>query len=202
LRCNRQIPCDTCIRRKLQASCHYASNAKRNKASRQVSIDDRLQRLEELVSDSLSNTGIIHQPGDFLAEGGLTGASSADLQIPPKSTLNDQSLCLNVKSAPERESPYLHEQDGQVVYKEASHWMSIMQEIKDIRADLSSHDSLASENFETIHNVNIQPDINLDISLSHALSVTDAISSLPPQPTCDILLSSYFNSRYMVLGMN
>ena len=155
-----------------------------------------------MVSNSLSNTGIIHQPGNLPADGGLTGAVSVDFQIPPKFTITVQSLPLEVKTAPERESPYLHEQDGQVVYKEASHWMSIMQEIKDIRADLSSHDSLASENLENIQDVNIQPDINLNVSLSPVLSVTDAIRALPPQPTCDILLSSYFNSRYTVFGMN
>jgi hypothetical protein len=77
-----------------------------------------------------------------------------------------------------------------------------MQEIQDIRADLSSQDSLATDDLDITHNVEIQPDINLDVSLSRVLSVTDAISSLPPQPTCDILLSNYFNSRYMVLGMN
>lgn len=76
-----------------------------------------------------------------------------------------------------------------------------MQEIKDIRADLSSHDSLASDDLENIQDVELQPGINLDVSLSHVLSVADAISSLPPQPTCDILLSSYFNCRYMVLGV-
>lgn len=77
-----------------------------------------------------------------------------------------------------------------------------MQEIQDIRADLSSQDSLATDDLDITHNVEIQPDINLDVSLSRVLSVTDAIKSLPPQPTCDILLSNYFNSRYMVLGMN
>lgn len=79
--------------------------------------------------------------------------------------------------------------------------MSIMQEIKDIRADLSSHDSLPSENLDTTESVDIQPDINLNVSFNHVLSVNDAINSLPPQPACDTLLSNYFNSRYMILGM-
>jgi hypothetical protein len=77
-----------------------------------------------------------------------------------------------------------------------------MQEIQDIRADLSSQDSLATDDLGITHHEEIQPDINLDVSLSRILSVTDAIKSLPPQPTCDSLLSNYFNSRYMVLGMH
>lgn len=75
-----------------------------------------------------------------------------------------------------------------------------MQEIKDIRADLSSQDSLTSENLDTTESVDIQPDINLNVSFNHVFSVNDAINSLPPQPACDILLSNYFNSRYMILG--
>lgn len=76
-----------------------------------------------------------------------------------------------------------------------------MQEIKDIRADLSSQDSLPSENLDIAESVDIRPDINLNVSFNHVLSVNDAINSLPPQPACDILLSNYFNSRYMILGM-
>lgn len=79
--------------------------------------------------------------------------------------------------------------------------MSIMQEIKDIRADLSSQDSLPSENLDTTQSVDVQIDINLNVSFNHLLSVNDAINSLPPQPACDILLSNYFNYRYMILGM-
>lgn len=133
------------------------------------------------------------------AESDWTGPSSLELQTPPES---EQSSCVDAKSVPARESPHLHEQNGQAVYMEPSHWMSIMQEIQDIRADLSSQDSVATDDLDITHNVEIQPDINLDVSLSRVLSVTDAIKRLPPQTTCDILLSNYFNSRYMVLGMN
>lgn len=104
---------------------------------------------------------------------------------------------------PAKEAPnLLHEQNGQAVYFEPSHWMSIMQEIKDIRADLSSHNSVTSDNPGIIQDVDIQPDINLAVSFCYVLSVSDAIKTLPIQPTCDILLSNYFNSRYMVLGMH
>lgn len=109
---------------------------------------------------------------------------------------------METKSVPARESPRFHEQYGQAVYVEPSHWISIMQEIQDIRAELSSQDSLTTDDLDITHHVEIQPDINLDVSLSRVLSVTDAISSLPPQPTCDILLANYFNCRYMVLGMH
>ncbi|KAF3389018.1 hypothetical protein F1880_003481 [Penicillium rolfsii] len=200
LRCDRQIPCDTCTRRKLQASCHYASNAKRGnpKASRQISFDDRLQRIEELVSASLINTGAIRQSEGCVAESNWTGPSSLELRTPPES---EQLSCDDANSIPAKESPHLQQQNGQAVYMEPSHWMSIMQEIQNIRADLSSQDSLATDDLDVKHNDEILTDINLDVSLSRALSVTDAISSLPPQSTCDILLSNYFNSRYMVPGI-
>jgi hypothetical protein len=143
--------------------------------------------------------GSIRQSEACFAESDWIGPSSFELQTPPES---EQPSCIDAKSAPARESPHLHEQNGQAVYMEPSHWMSIMQEIQDIRADLSSQDSLATDDLDITHDVEIQPDINLDVLLSRVLSVTDAISSLPPQPTCDILLANYFNSRYMVLGMH
>jgi hypothetical protein len=79
--------------------------------------------------------------------------------------------------------------------------MSILQDIKDMRADLSSHASHTSDELASSQNLGLEPDINLGIALRETLSISDVLNSLPPQPTCDVLLSQYFNSRYMVLGM-
>lgn len=109
---------------------------------------------------------------------------------------------MGVASGPGKETPrFLHDQNGESVYVEPSHWMSILQDIKDVRADLSCHASLASNELASSQDLGLQPDISLGIALRDTLSISDVLNSLPAQPTCDVLLSLYFNSRYMVLGM-
>ena len=124
------------------------------------------------------------------------------LGTPPASTVNDRFSQLGAGSDPGKETPrFLHDQNGEAVYMEPSHWMSILQDIKDMRADLSSQGSLASNELASSQDLGLEPDISLGITLRDTLSISDVLSSLPAQPICDVLLSQYFNSRYMVLGM-
>lgn len=116
--------------------------------------------------------------------------------------MNDRFSQLGAGSDPGKETPrFLHDQNGEAVYMEPSHWMSILQDIKDMRADLSSQGSLASNELASSQDIGSEPDISLGIALRDPLSICDILSSLPAQPICDVLLSQYFNSRYMVLGM-
>lgn len=109
---------------------------------------------------------------------------------------------MGVARGPGKESPrFLHDQNGESVYMEPSHWMSILQDIKDMRADLSSDGSLASNELASSYDLGFEPDLSLGIALRDTLNLSDVLHSLPAQPSCDILLSQYFNSRYMVLGI-
>ncbi|KAJ5825685.1 hypothetical protein N7474_002823 [Penicillium riverlandense] len=70
-----------------------------------------------------------------------------------------------------------------------------------MRADLSSNSSLAFHEPASSQDLGLEPDINLSIARKDISTVSEVLTSLPPQPTCDMLLSQYFNSRYMVLGV-
>jgi hypothetical protein len=164
-------------------------------------LNDRLKNIEELVSSLISKENAT-QPGSHPRGVILPGLSAPPLESPPKSTMNDRCSPLGPGSAPGRELPhFLHDHNGEAVYMEPSHWMSILHDIKDMRADLSSHGSHTSNELASSQNLGLEPDINLGIALRETLSISDVLNSLPPQPTCDVLLSQYFNSRYMVLGM-
>lgn len=78
--------------------------------------------------------------------------------------------------------------------------MSILQEIKCVRESLPSEESSAPD--ETPH-LDDGPDFDLNLNMGpgNRFSISDALTYLPVQPVCDMLLSKYFNSRYMVLGM-
>lgn len=132
----------------------------------------------------------------------MTGPSPSDLGNLPESAVNDQFSQLRMKSKPGREtSRFTRDQNGEVIYMEPSHWMSILQDIKDMRADLSSHNSLAFQELASNQDLRLEPDISLGIGRKDISTVSDVLTFLPAQPTCDVILSQYFNSRYMVLGM-
>lgn len=93
----------------------------------------------------------------------------------------------------------LHDQNGDAVYTDPSHWMSILQEIKFVRESLPSPESSAPD--DTLHSDSGPGfDLNLNMGPGDRFSIADALACLPTQPVCDMLLSKYFNSRYMVLG--
>ncbi|KLO93118.1 uncharacterized protein LW93_6111 [Fusarium fujikuroi] len=52
LKCNRILPCDSCIKRNKQALCHYASNADRHdkRVEKAETVADRLKNLESLIA--------------------------------------------------------------------------------------------------------------------------------------------------------
>lgn len=118
--------------------------------------------------------------------------------------VNEPSEPLSEKtSTPENEAlRVLHDHNGEAIYTEPSHWMSILQEIKFVRANLPPQEF--SPPSETPHAVGQGLESDFDVSLNlgpcDRLSIPDALTSLPAQPVCDMLLSRYFNSRYMVLG--
>ncbi|KAL1970425.1 hypothetical protein VTN77DRAFT_5586 [Rasamsonia byssochlamydoides] len=179
LKCNRGLPCDTCIKRKKQSSCEYASNANRNKPNtgRQSNLADRLQNLEKLVFQFLQNGVTLQQPDDYRK---TNGNENPSVQM------------TSVERAMETRGS-LHVQGDKTNYVDSSHWLSILDDIKDIREQLSLSNTHAVEN--EVEN----EQVDLVFSPMPIPSIREILHSLPPRPVCDSLLSQYFNSRYMIL---
>lgn len=98
------------------------------------------------------------------------------------------------------ETPHLQETvDGQVNYIDPGHWLSILDDIKEVREHLSVPSQPASQS-ETGLGADRESDAGFLLGSSQNASLDEILSSLPSQPTCDMLLSWYFNSRFMVLG--
>ncbi|SPO01772.1 uncharacterized protein DNG_04445 [Cephalotrichum gorgonifer] len=132
-------------------------------------------------------------------------ASSFELESGPLPAQHGSALSgLSGDDALTPETPHLQETfDGQVNYIDPSHWMSILEDIKEVREHLSGqvptqpmshHDTRFNLDHE-VTDPSFLPNSVQDVSLDEILS------SLPSQPICDMLLSWYFNSRYMVLGI-
>jgi hypothetical protein len=122
---------------------------------------------------------------------------------------NRESFTTSASKEPDKsqgltaEAPRLREtEDGQVNYIDRSHWQAILEDIKEVREHLTLPTVQSSPDYQTDFSENY---LNLDPGLifgsTSATQLAEILVSLPPQPICDMLLSTYFNSRFMVLGM-
>jgi hypothetical protein len=188
--------------------CHYAINASRSKAvsSLPQGLKDRLENLESLVSSLVSGDSNIqdqtHSGNETIKDNNeiLTFLSPKQGSLAkPTATWEGPNKGEDIVT---QKALHLQEtKGGQVNYVDPSHWQAILEDIKEVRDHISvlNHTSLQSEpNYEII-DPNSDPSMIFG-SISKA-ELTEILSSLPLQPICDMLLSWYFNSRFMILGM-
>lgn len=71
---------------------------------------------------------------------------------------------------------------NQVNFVGSEHWESVLEDITELRIDLETDDSAMTD---------FKPQILFGIN--HA-SVSDILSSIPPRPVCDALVSRWFRS--------
>lgn len=195
------------MRRDKASLCNYAANASRTKPgpSKPRDLKDRLNTLENLVSSFLSGDAII-QPGllpqgEPIAGDGEIMASLAEQYDRSTTQTSAPSSSSGGEDGLTPETPHLQETEaGQVNYIDPSHWLSILDDIKEVREHLSVSNQPIPQNetdFNVDHGIS---DASLLFSSTQNASLDEIISSLPSQPICDMLLSWYFNNRYMVLG--
>jgi hypothetical protein len=206
LKCNRALPCDACIRRDKSSLCTYAANASRSKpeSSKQRDLKDRLNTLESLVSSFISGDTAILPRSPINAGSNIESTGSVVSSTDQLSNTGKLDTAPSSSSGREYaltpETPHLQEtREGQVNYIDPSHWLSLLEGIKDVRDHLSMPTQPLSQN-DTGPDVNQASDASFLFNLNQTSSLDEILSSLPSQPICDMLLSWYFNSRYMVLG--
>ncbi|PKS05661.1 hypothetical protein jhhlp_008180 [Lomentospora prolificans] len=204
LKCNRGLPCDTCIKRDKSSLCKYAPNATRNKPgpSKPRDLRDRLNTLENLVSSFISGDAVIQsrllsEIQSTEKEGGkFSSGYERDDLAPNRGSAPSSTSADEYPLTPE--TPHLQETtDGQVNYIDPSHWLSILDDIKEVREHLSGSRNTVPQYH--VYSAGGRGDASLLFS-DQSLSVDEILTSLPSQPICDMLLSWYFNSQFMVLG--
>lgn len=186
-KCNRGSPCDSCIKRNKESSCEYADKTYQNKPK--TSTVNRLQSLENLVLQFLQN-GVSQKQseGETSSPSGISASAEASAEV---------STAADVPQRAE-ERGTLHVEDGQMNYVDSSHWLSILNEIKDVRDQLSSS-SLKDEEDRSFEENRPQRETDLVFGQPQCRNTSEIMQSLPPRSVCDILLSQYFNSQYMVI---
>lgn len=204
LKCNRGMPCESCVRRDKAASCTYAGNAARSggraaKQARPRDLKDRLASLEDLVSA-------------FLAE--PSGPPAADAVLDVESTAEQFSRTALSINLVDRETATDTAVQGTpdstrraVSHIDPSHWLSILEDIKEVREHLdeTASESTAPSTSKSASDYDTggsDPSLVLGTGQLSRTAVTldGIIAGLPARPVCDMLLSWYFNSQFMVLG--
>ncbi|EHK42629.1 hypothetical protein TRIATDRAFT_2481, partial [Trichoderma atroviride IMI 206040] len=185
---NRGQPCEGCVKRGQAASCRYAPNAIRNKPRAQkVNIQERLDKLESLLS-SMVSTASPPAPVDF---GAALGAGH-----------HGKSAAGSGSGSSTSKLPHRHESgDGQVVYVDPSHWMAILDEIKEVREHLSASDHPLLQEQSQHKSHPPEEEVSFLYGASPATNMEDILTDLPPRQTCDSLISQYFNSQFMASGI-
>ncbi|KAG5797987.1 hypothetical protein H9Q69_002992 [Fusarium xylarioides] len=176
LKCNRNLPCDSCIKRNKQSLCHYASNADRldKHAEKNESVADRLKNLESLIAtvaektQKPSPTSSMHNNDNTAqTQHGITGVDSMHLSD------NSGSEALDNRE---------NAANGLVGQVDSSHWSSILDNIKAIRDELpaaSPHASTLSS--VTINNDAYTSEADFDMGSPDGLTIERILSALPPR---------------------
>lgn len=233
LKCSRTSPCESCVRRDKAVSCIYATNAVRNSSninrtggasagrSRSVKprdLKDRLSSLETLVSSFLAQsssptTAAVPLQGlSQVTSHEMDGSIDLTTEQLSRTTFSAEDQGYRTVSANEADNKGAVSTEvmlGSVKFIDPSHWLSILDDIKEVREHLagqedsdSTPDTLDNAPASTTPSGSSDPSILLASPPAHGTASLDEIlTRLPAKSVCDMLLSWYFNSQFMVLGM-
>ncbi|RKK15186.1 hypothetical protein BFJ65_g11727 [Fusarium oxysporum f. sp. cepae] len=195
LKCNRSLPCDSCIKRNKQTLCHYASNADRHdkRGEKNESVADRLKNLESLIATVAQKS----QKKDSLSALSLNENSlQKEYQTPsPRNAQPSQNFISEAVA---------HSDDniasGLVGQVDSSHWSSILENIRAIRDELPAASPQTSTlSSVTLNNEASTSEADFDMGSPDGLSIEHILSALPPRQVCDTLISVFFLSHYTMM---
>ncbi|CAD0109657.1 unnamed protein product [Aureobasidium uvarum] len=182
LKCDRQRPCSSCIKRGESSTCEYTSVAVKQKPKpRSVNSDaaaSRLQRLEDMVN------GLMH-----------TAPMSNFVVTPPSSSISPQidTPAYSEVSA----GGHLSQQGTQVNYIGGTHWASILESIHEIRSVMDSdlNDDPSEPAQPTPSSLKADPLFGQE----ELLTIDQVRAALPERHRVDSLVASYFKESFLTL---
>ncbi|KAI1208646.1 fungal-specific transcription factor domain-containing protein [Annulohypoxylon truncatum] len=189
LKCNREHPCSTCARRGVGPSCTYASNLPPHDGPNQpdrasLSVQDRIQQLEDLVVNLMKTSGITPIP-ESPSSKSPTGSTLAP--TPAKQTHETHE-----DASPTSDCGSMKLSEASVSYVSGSHWASILEGIGELK------DHLEEEESQTIHHVTETPEFDIPgpqllYGCPRHATKEELLASVPPRLVVDRLVSHYFN---------
>ena len=193
LKCDRVKPCLNCTKRGQPESCDYIKHDSSRprpagvQGTTNVQLQDRVRQLEDMVMNLLNSQTTLDQDvptadkspsaislAGLIKDGGFakSAAPSPDSQIDP--------------NVPKASLGTFARARDEVNFVGSEHWEAILEDITDLKIDLGTPD--------TSEIVDFKPQILFGINHS---SRSDIISSIPPKPVCDVLISRCFRTMDM-----
>ncbi|KAI1089709.1 fungal-specific transcription factor domain-containing protein [Rostrohypoxylon terebratum] len=190
LKCDRGHPCVTCARRGLGSSCTYALNVPpinepSQPAKAPLSVQDRIQQLENLVVDLMKTSGIKTIPDTPVS---MSPPDSVIASTPAQQIAHD--------SSPVSDCGSMRLGGKSVSYVSGDHWAAILEGIGELK------DHLEEEELQNIHQADETPEVDISgpqllYGCPKHLTKEELLASIPPRPVTDRLVSYYFNSFEM-----
>jgi hypothetical protein len=148
--------------------------------------------------------GVSQSPAGSNGTGkGSTSSGSSSLPA-RRSTITDRSSLTSPEDRPLRSEANFNDTNGlldvngaETNYVDSSHWLSVLNEIKEVREYLQPG-NVARE----VLNVNgpgAEASVDLVFGPVQPLQLAEIVRSVPPRHVCDSLLSYYFNTKYMIM---
>ena len=174
LKCDRESPCSSCVRRRDPTSCSYEVSIDRH---RHTQAQARLEHLEHLVGSLMGQRS------------NSTVGSTTATELPRSSGLAEHTL-------PPSSDLYYHDGSG------TTHWSAMLDDIRALRSTLDPFEEDDRDNDDTSApqaGVDMGLGIMFGASLSQSVSVEQILNTqLPSRRTADSLVSTYFRARAYV----
>jgi hypothetical protein len=172
LKCSRQQPCETCVKRNDESSCIYAkatTKSDHKSESSRAKAQDRLRQLEDLVMQMVDSDST-KDP-----EPSAQSPASADSEQAPDGVLTKSATSSN--------------------YVGGTHWSAILENIQDLKKDLGAESPGAYPEEDD----EIDMDSDTIFGMYRMIPPVSQLLAhhLPPRLQVDRLMSVYFNARAM-----
>lgn len=217
VRCDRKLPCKTCVDRGIAVSCAYKST---DFSGAKISVGDRIQQLETLVQSLLrqqcqaQNSSGLSAPADSaqLHEVPSLATHTANpCSTPPQNSISfrnsdhvsekePSSLPLSQCQSPSSLGPLdpgsirIHSHGA--TYVGSAHWASVLESIADLRNHYEEEEEARLHaSSETFDAECLGPRLLYE---PKSVTKSDIINSIPQRSIADRMVAKYFNSRGVV----
>ncbi|KAK5948287.1 hypothetical protein OHC33_010721 [Knufia fluminis] len=224
LKCNRQSPCDNCIKRGDSQSCSYAAPAAKRKGTSNSAgsggtpddMQNRIDRLEGLVLSLMTNGN--SSGGAPAAHAAIHGASAPGSSIGSgslgpnlDSQLDDSMMMQQDSEGPEAESETdgvtkslgvlkVDQERNKTFYIGEAHWAALLNEISEVKNYFATHKKEYEAQMEKISETRKNAGVDIDAGPALLFGATvppprsEILRALPSKYMSDILVGRYFNT--------
>ncbi|RDL34405.1 uncharacterized protein BP5553_07533 [Venustampulla echinocandica] len=199
LKCDRNLPCQNCIKRDLSASCTYVhAGLRRDKSSpiqkstsNSKDVQSQISHLEQLVVSLMNRSNTIGNSSRTDGSPSSLDENNPSQQI-HSSTLEDHWTEINAVKETAESIGLISIQDDQPNYVGSSHWEAILDNIACLKDALGNTEPQQEEKEKATGPVPIGPD--LLVGSVRKVSRTEIIAALPPKRLADQLVQEFFST--------